>query len=489
MFDKPAPWDPPPTPESETLLTELTAARRTENQAAARRIRACGRLFEVRRDQRGESEDWAVDAEAAVGAEIAAALRISRRRAASFIEDGRAMRRLPALAAVFEAGEIDAGVYRTIVYRTELITDPEAMTAVDQRLAVRAARWPSLSYGRLLGEIDRIVYAADPDAVRRVRERAEGRGVRVLDGVEGVANLSGCLFAADAHLFDKKLTALAATVCEHDPRTKEQRRADAVGALAAGAERLMCRCGSLQCPAAAAISSPVVIHVVAEQATLEGRTEVPGYLYGADALIPAELVRELAATARLRPLAHPADAESEPRYRPSRALADFVRARDLTCRAPGCDRPATDCDLDHTVPYPHGPTHRSNMKCLCRFHHILKTFWGWQDKQLPDGTVIWTLPGGRTYVTTPGSALLFPSLMAPTGPLVASLQSEPTGERALAMPQRRNGTRAGGRAHRIAAERSRNRKTRERRHAENARRYGFDCVHAAGPSSGDPPPF
>jgi len=24
---------------------------------------------------------------------------------------------------------------------------------------------------------------------------------------------------------------------------------------------------------------------------------------------------------------------------PSHALADFVRARDLTCRAPGCDRP------------------------------------------------------------------------------------------------------------------------------------------------------
>ncbi|MXI81723.1 hypothetical protein GR254_21075, partial [Mycobacterium tuberculosis] len=40
---------------------------------------------------------------------------------------------------------------------------------------------------------------------------------------------------------------------------------------------------------------------------------------------------------------------------------------------------------------------------------MLATFWGWRAQQLPDGTVIWTLPGDQTYVTTPGSALLSPS--------------------------------------------------------------------------------
>jgi len=43
------------------------------------------------------------------------------------------------------------------------------------------------------------------------------------------------------------------------------------------------------------------------------------------------------------------------------------------------------------VPYPLGPTHPSNLKCLCRKHHLVKTFWGWRDQQLPDGTV--TRPG------------------------------------------------------------------------------------------------
>ena len=130
----------------------------------------------------------------------------------------------------------------------------------------------------------------------------------------------------------------------------------------------MCRCQNPDCAAAAATAAPVVIHIVADQSTLDGRTDRPGYLLGADSLIDAELVRDLAAQAKTQPLL-PADSPAEPRYQPSRALADFVRARDLTCRAPACDRPATDCDIDHTVPYADGgSTHASNLKLLCRFH-------------------------------------------------------------------------------------------------------------------------
>jgi hypothetical protein len=54
---------------------------------------------------------------------------------------------------------------------------------------------------------------------------------------------------------------------------------------------------------------------------------------------------------------------------PSKKLAEFVRCRDLTCRWPGCDRPAFDCDIDHTVPYADGgPTHASILNCYCRTH-------------------------------------------------------------------------------------------------------------------------
>jgi hypothetical protein len=107
-------------------------------------------------------------------------------------------------------------------------------------------------------------------------------------------------------------------------------------------------------------------------------------------VLPAPLLAATVERATVREIVHPGDAPPEPGYTPSRALADFVRCRDLTCRFPGCDKPAYGRDLDHTVPYPVGPTHASNLKCLCRLHHLLKTFYigagGWGERQLPDGT-------------------------------------------------------------------------------------------------------
>jgi hypothetical protein len=137
----------------------------------------------------------------------------------------------------------------------------------------------------------------------------------------------------------------------------------------------------------------------------------------------------------------------------------------------------------HTIPYADGgPTHPSNLKSLCRKHHLLKTFWGWRDKQLADGTVIWTLPSRQTYVTSPGSAILFAALTVPTGemPEVPPTPIDRCGERAAMMPTRRR-TRAQQRSQRITAERNLNRNdrlTRQRAYTY-ARRVPDD----------EPPPF
>jgi hypothetical protein len=123
--------------------------------------------------------------------------------------------------------------------------------------------------------------------------------------------------------------------------------------------------------------------------------------------------------------------------------------------------PATSCDVDHTIAWPHGPTSASNLKCPCRTNHLLKTFWGgpdgWREQQLPDGTVIWTAPGGHTYTTTPGSRLLFPSLCQPTAPVTAT--TVPTTHTAGMTMPRRQRTRAEDHAHRIQHERDLNRGT------------------------------
>jgi hypothetical protein len=165
------------------------------------------------------------------------------------------------------------------------------------------------------------------------------------------------------------------------------------------------------------------------------------------------LAAKLATTATIRPLIHPGDAPPEPRYTPSRKLADFVRCRDMTCRFPSCDVPAYHCDLDHTIPYPHGPTCASNLGAVCRKHHLLKTFGGWLNRQLPDGTMIWTAPDGQTYTTYPGSRIPFPSLCRPTAPTTTT--APPTTDdpgRSLAMPRRKH-TREQNRQRAIEAER------------------------------------
>jgi Domain of unknown function (DUF222) len=484
-------WKPPQTEHSRALIDRMCSAGRAESRAAAARLDAVAELFELRRAEHGEQADWAVDTWAAVGAEVAAAFRISQGMAGSYLRYALAMReRLPRVAEVFNAGDIDYRMFQTIVYRTDLITDDQVLAAVDAQLAVKVPRWPSMTRGRLAGQVDKIVAKADVDAVRRRTERQRDREVWIGDGGEGISEIHGSLFTPDAHALEKRLDALAATVCEHDPRSREQRRADALGALAAGADRLGCRCGRDGCAAGKRpAATPVVIHVIAEQATVDGTGTTPGSEWGADELISPELIQELAASAKLVPLVHPGDAPPESGYVPSKALADFVRCRDLTCRWPGCDRPAVGCDLDHTIPYNKGgATHASNLKCYCRLHHLVKTFGGWGEQQLPDGTLILTSPSGHTYVTIPGSALLFPSLCQHTSELPAPEAAPPQdycGERTAMMPKRLR-ARAQIRAARIATERRQNRKAREapQRVGEP---YDFGPRDAVG--DGEPPPF
>jgi hypothetical protein len=440
------------------LLQRMCSAARAEACAAAARLVAIGEFVSLRIAQDGgASDDWVLDANDAIIIEVSAALGISRGWAASYVHYAYALRlQLPRLGRVFVAGDIDEATFRTAVFRVGLITDDDVLAAVDAKLAVRLPRWGRLNRSELAARIDTIIARLDRDAVRRRRDRLAEREVFVGDVGDGLAEISATVFSPDAHAVADRLTALARTVCEADPRTIAQRRADAFGALAAGADRLGCRCGQPECPAKGNAASAVLIHVIAEQATVEGTGDAPGAMAGCEWLIPAELIAELATTARLRPLIHPADAAPEPGYVPSRTLADFVRSRDLTCRFPNCDVPATECDIDHTIPHGDGgPTQASNLKCLCRNNHLAKTFWGWRDEQLRDGTIIWTSPAGEKYVTHPGSALIFPGLCAPTAPVTAPVRPSEYVDKAAKMP-RRTRTRQQSRAATIAAERNAN---------------------------------
>ena len=494
----------------------VTAWARVESAACARRLAAMAAMLDDAHAAEGSAsrDQWCHDNWDAVSDHIGAASGLTRGAASNLLLIAVALQeRFPTVQALFADGLITYALAKAIVFRAANVTDPDALHALDTALADALRGWGPMSVAKTEQHIDAIIAEVDPLALRRTQDRARDRSVDVhVEDGSGLAAVFGSLFTPDAVALDVRLTALAATVCQADPRTKDQRRADALGALSHGADRLACLCGSEDCEAATnPPSTGVIIHLIAHHDTLTGtsgqgdpsptpdtpdlpgtpdtpdsegtpRPDVPSGAKASPALevpagpvaadpaaeecarldgvappmftrplaeltltealtdpdpgalstirpaammggrfLPGPLLRRAALGATIAAIVHPGQAPPEPRYTPSKKLADFVRCRDQTCRFPGCHEPATHCDLDHTIPWPYGPTQASNLKAVCRKHHLLKTFWGgpggWRERQHPDGTIDWIAPDGQTYRTTPGSRLLFPELSAPTAPV------------------------------------------------------------------------
>jgi hypothetical protein len=483
-------------------------------------------LLIAEKTRRNYDEDWECqeDTEAAwnsAAAEISLASRISHGRASGDMEVGLALTRLPRIAAAFLAGQLSEFLVRRIVHRTANIQDADVLAKVESDIVERAVRWGGLSKQKLDDAIDVWIDRHDPAALRRTRARVRDRGVSINESKEGVTEIVARLKGADAALYWRRLTVMAQGVCPNDPRTLDQRRADAHGAIGAGFFHLACECGAPDCPAAVddGRGSHVVVHIYAESAALTASADPlmdgddpedgacegsaaedekddaagsanegdeddapitsspdaelvsstpppppaappaaflrppPGVIVGFGHVPAEEIAARIRAGATPRHLIPPG-IEPQPRYRPGTALDEWVRARDLTCRFPNCDRPAAYADFDHTVPWPVGPTHASSGKLLCRQHHLAKTFWaGWSDVQYPDGTVTWTTPTGRTYTTRPGSALLFPTVSTTSAPIDTPAPAPTSADKINTMPNRRKRNRAKTISYRIKAER------------------------------------
>src|SRR6185312_350657 len=422
------------------VVSAIEEWNRIEAAAGARRLHAIAELTRRRCEKEGKRAEWACDGWDSAAAEVAAAMGLRHNKASSQMQIALALRdRLPKVLGLYLEGKVSYRVVSAIVWHTDLVTADEPMASIDAALAKQAALWGRLSDYKLDQAIEAWVDRYDPGALRRIQSRAKTRCLHVghRDDKSDLTSVWGRLYATDAEVIKRRLTEMAHGVCDDDPRTMAQRNADALGALAAGADRLACLCGDPNCPSGGddGRASNVVVHVVAHEAAVADKPDPemngeapqantpeakpgkpPAALLMRGGILPTPLLAELIKHgAKVRPVPSFADAAPEPRYTPSAGLQQFVRCRDLTCRFPGCEAPAEFCDVDHTIPDPVGPTHPSNLKCLCRKHHLLKTFWsGWGDQQLPDGTVVWTTPTGRTYKTLPGSRIFFPAWDATT---------------------------------------------------------------------------
>lgn len=151
---------------------------------------------------------------------------------------------------------------------------------------------------------------------------------------------------------------------------------------------------------------PTVI-VTVPVMTLLGKSDEPAELEGYGPIDP-ETARELAgeATSFLRLLVHPETGVplslGRDRYKVPKDLRLALELRDGTCRGYGCNRSASECDIDHTVDWQFaGKSDYVNLASMCPPHHRLKHQTTWSVRQTGGGFLEWTSPLKRKYITAP----------------------------------------------------------------------------------------
>ncbi len=336
------------------LLGVISAARRLAARAgylelaaiAEFTVRRQGQLAAsaARKDPRGQRAGEFADAE------LGMHLQVCGHQAGNRMDQAVALTtRLPATFAGLGAGTITADNAYSIWFYTRFLSDADAAEAD----AILAAAAPGIRQETLAAKAAKLEMKLDPQAARARKEHARKDGRRV----EARRELSGNMSYGGRELAAEEALAVSAAV-----------EADAAALRRAGMD------GTLR------------------------DLRVACFL---DRLLGRNLLRALNIT--WAPIAKGTcdHRHREDRYKPSRKLGHLVRARTATCPAPGCGASAYHADLDHTVPWPKGPSDECNIAPPCRHHHRVKQAPGWRLEQTSPGVMRWTAPSGRTYTTTP----------------------------------------------------------------------------------------
>ncbi|RZL22447.1 MAG: HNH endonuclease [Rhodococcus sp. (in: high G+C Gram-positive bacteria)] len=492
--------------ETDCALVDLMAELHScEAMLVERKLAVVAEFFTRRSAEHVEGGTWTSSAHELAESEVGAVLTMGRAAAGKLIGLGFALKtRLHRTRAAMARGELD--FYRVSLIESatanvsdELIDEVERLL-LEQVLAPLVDGGTGLTGRRLTAAIDRIVARVDPEGMRERRRRAlADRFVGVSAAEDGMARILGSIPAEQARAFDGRLRELAMSVCRHDSRTYEQRRADALGALVSGSTVLVCDCDRGDCPqdrSGMVIVRRPLVHVVMHESTFAGShtpgSDEPAHLDGYG-VISAEHARDIAKDATIKEVRVPADPEPtyEPAsasvYRPGATLDRWLRVIAGSCQWPHCDVPAWNCDLDHNDPFNHadpasgGKTVASNLSAFCRNHHRLKHSGKWLLAPNPDRSITLTSQTGHCYRTRAAG-------------LLAGMQEPPPPEGGK--PRR---TRLENKAARTRSERKLRRvkiQHRTAQHAERKRRQTFQIStprkrvpHKPVDYGDDPPPF
>lgn len=319
---------------------------------------------ELRRNEAERHDDPRMrDLEASFAAdELSVALHQPTRTVQVRLAETRRVRSLlPLTWLAHLEGRIDAFRVSLIGSAAAKLTTNENLIHLDAIIGSYAATHTT---SQLKGKLKRFVARWETSDEPVKAERAK-RAVWVSHSGDGMSFLTAYIPTPDALLIDAMLTDRAKA--GSDERTLDQRRADEFVQQMRGITE------------GQATSTRAVIGITVPVTSLAGLDDLPGESFDGSFALPAQMVRDLAAepgTLWFRILTDPRGRildTTEPRPFPSDALRTSVQARDGTCRFATCSRPAMECDLDHEIPRPEGPTNGANLRGLCRRHHNMKT--------------------------------------------------------------------------------------------------------------------
>lgn len=300
------------------------------------------------------------------------------------------LQRAPRLWSTFREGEISVPNVRVV---SDAIAElPESLWGDFEAAALESA---VLSPARFKARMRAVRERLQPDAIERHARALKDRRVWLEPDLDGMSNfgLLGPAAACERAMANIDHLARELAALDDETRTLAQLRTDVALDLMGGV---------LGSGDGVGISVGIIIPVM----TMLGHSDEPALLEGYGP-IDAETARELTAKARsfYRILTHPITGDiidvDNPGYRPNTDLDRTVKVRDKQCTSIGCGRPAAACDLDHTIPWPLGPTSYANLEALCRYHHRVKHNTLWFSKQDAAGNTTWTSPTGHVRAADP----------------------------------------------------------------------------------------